>query len=243
MAQVDTPSQIATDREPLSEDEKSILDMTFERGFEDTHVEDTEVVREKIQEYQEEIAQAAEIARAQFDQPFGGMNPKEGNFAMKRIHSGYFGYDSWENAPSVSAGENNAWIDDGSPDNLNGSSGISNPLKVGEDAVHIILGFGTYHASPKASSIKMRINDSPRSSVNVKWEFTRTDTQIKWLDRPIILPENALIAAEIYADNGGDEFLYPVGASFVKYRASQLADPAEMTDDTSDTGDNIVAQG
>lgn len=244
MAQVDTPSDISTDRESLSESEEKLIDLTLERGMEDTYVEATEVVTEKIKEYRSEIVQAAEIARAQFDQPFGGMNPREGRFAIKRIRSGYFGYDSWENAPSLSAGENNDWIDDDTPDNLSsGDSGINNPLKIGSDAVHIILGFGTFHDSPKVESIKPRLNDSPRSAIQTKWEFTRTDTQIKWLDRPMILPENALLAMQLYADTGGDDFPYPVGFSFIRYRPSQYSDPEEMTDDTQDTSDNIVAQG
>jgi hypothetical protein len=244
MVQVDTPDQIATDRENLSQQEQRLLEASLERGLEDTYVEGTEVLRKKIQEYFDEIEQAAEIARAQFDQPLGGLNPREGTFAVSRIFSGYFGYDSWENVGTLTSGATNDWIDDDTPDNLgSGSSGINEPLKVGEEAVHIILGFGTFHESPKTSAIQLRINDSPRTAIRTKYEFTRTDTQIKWLDRPKILPENALLAARLYADNGGEDFVYPVGISFIEHRASQEPDPANMTDDSQDTSDNIVAQG
>jgi len=112
MAQVDTPNDIAPDRENLGGEEQRKLELAFERGLEDTRTLDTETVREKFQEYQEEIQQGAMIARAQFDQQFGGLNPSEGRFALSRISSGFFGYDSWENVGSLSGGGINDWIDD-----------------------------------------------------------------------------------------------------------------------------------
>lgn len=244
MPQVDTPNDIDTDRETLSGKEEKLLQQSLDRSLEDTWTYDTEVIVEKIQEYRGEINQAAQIARAQFDQPLGGSNPKPGRFAVDRIFSGYFGWDSWENLGSLTAGTTNDWLDDDTPDNLgSGSSGLANPLKVGEEAVHVILGFGTYSDSPKVSRIDYELNESPRSCISTKWEFTRTDIQIKWLDSAIILPENALFAAQVYADVAGNDYPYPVGLSFIESRASQEADPANMTDDTQNTSDNIVAQG
>lgn len=244
MPTTDTPKGVSTEQQPLSEREEKLLQASFERGLEDTSTLDTDVVVEKLQEYQGEIQTAASIARSQFEQQFGGLNPESGKFAISRIRSGYFGYDSWEDLADLTGGETNAWIDDGTPANLTGGgSGLSGPLKVGEEAVHVILGFATYHDSPKVSAIDFEVNESPRTSVATKFEFTRTDLQIKWLDRAIILPENALFAAELYADTDGADAVYPVGVSFIESRASQTADPADMTDDSESTQDNIVAQG
>lgn len=241
--EVDTPSGVDTDRQQLTDEEQGLLDRAFERGLEDTRDVNTETVREKLDEYRHEIEVGAEIARSQFDQMFGGVNPSSGRYAISRAHSGYFGWDSWENAPSLTGGQLNDWLDDDTPDNLtSGTSGFGSPLKVGEEAVHVIVGFGTYHDSPKVSAIKPEVNEEPRPSVKVKYEWTKTDTQIKWLDRALILPENALFAAQLYAENGGTDFPYPVGVSFVKNRAAQIADPSEMTDDSASTSDNIVAQ-
>jgi hypothetical protein len=244
MPQVDTPREIDTGQEPLGDNERQLLKNSFQRGLEDTRTMDTEVLREKLQEYSEEIVKAAEIARAQFDQKLGGLNPREGRFAVSRINSGYFGWDSWENLGSLNSGTENDWIDDDTPDNLSsGNSGVSNPLKVGEEAVHIVLGVGTYHDSPKTSSISYEVNETPRTALRVKEEWTKTDVQVKWLDRPLILPENALFAAQLYADTGGNDIPYMEGLSFVKSRASQEANPANMTDDSQSTQDNIVSQG
>lgn len=244
MANTDRPDDISVDSQPLSENEEKRLRLALRRGLEDSRSLDTKVIVEKLDEYRDEINSAAQIARAQFDQKFGGLNPESGRFAISRIHSGYFGYDSWENVPTMTGGALNAWIDDDTPDNLtSGSSGLQNPVKVGEQAVHVIMGVGTYHDSPKTTAVKMEINESPRASIKTKYEFTRTDVQVKWLDRAIILPENALFSAEVFADNDGEDFPFFVGVSFLQNRAAQVADPAEMTDDTQSTSDNIVAQG
>lgn len=244
MASYDTPNDVSTDSQTLSKDESDALQLAFERGLEDTRTLDTEAVREKLEEYSEEIGVAASIARAQFNQQFGGLNPSEGKFAVSRIHSGYFGYDSWENLPTLASGQVNDWIDSDSTDNLSsGSTGFAGPVKVGEQAVHIIMGFSTYHDSPKTSAIEYEVNESPRPSLKTKYEFTQTDLQTKWLDRPVILPENSLFAARIYADVGGDDFVRLEGLTFLTYRASQVTLPSDMTDDTGSTDDNIVAQG
>ncbi len=244
MPQVDSPNEIDTERESLSSSEEQLLQVSLERGLEDIGAERSDAVLQKLREYDDEIMRAAEIARAQFDQKFGGLNPKQNRFSVSRIASGYFGYDSWENAPSLSGGSVNDWLDSDTPDNLSsGASGFSGPAKVGDEAVHVILGIGSYHPSPKVATVDMEVNESPRTSIQTKWELTRTDAQIKWLDRAIILPENSLFAARLYADTGGEDFPYLAGLTFTESRASQIADPENMTDDTSSTSDNIVAHG
>lgn len=245
MPTVDTPAEVDTAQEQLSQKESRLLQSSLERGLEDTRSEATEVLVEKVREYMDEIQVAASIARSQFDQKFGGLNPKSGRFAVSRPRAGYFGYDSWEgNLNSLTSGSTSTWLNDGAPDNLGGTdTTFGNPLKVGEEAVHIIFGVGTYSPSPKISAFEFELNEEPRSTVNVKYEWTRTDTGIKWLDRPMVLPENALVEAQVYADNDGADAPYPVGLSFIESRASQILDPSNMTDDSQSTQDNIVAQG
>lgn len=255
MPTVDIPDEVQTSRNPLSGAEVEPRDGTemrrfnrvFERGLEDTHTKDTEVIVEKLQEYRSELMVAAEIAKAQFEQPFGGLNPERGQFAVSRTRSGYFGYDSWEgNLTGMTAGSVVDWIDDFNPDNLSGSDpgdSFGSPLKVGENAVHAILGFGTYNGSPKISTVTDRVNEEPRTTVSTKWEWINTDLSIKWLDRVRILPEDSLYEAKVYPDVDGDDDPFIVGVSYVESRDSEIADPANMTDDSTATSDNIVAQG
>lgn len=245
MAEVDTPGDAAPDQEQLTGPEQQALDTYFERGLEDTRDEATVTVLEKIREYQGEIETGARIARAQFDQRFGGMQAESGKFVISRIRSGYFGYDSWEgNLTAPTAGQLNTWINDGAPDNLGGTdTSFGNPLKVGERAVHVILGLGELGAEVGYSALKYELNEEPRSSIQVKWELTRTDLGIKWFDRALILPENSLFEAQVFTDLSVDANPYFVGVSFIEDRGSLDADPANMTDDSTSTSDNIVAQG
>lgn len=247
MPEADIPEEVQTSRDPLSKAEQDRFDLIFDRALEDVNTERSNVVLQKLREYKQEFLVAAEIAKSQFEQPFGGANPERGNFAVSRIRAGYFGYDSWEgnaNLTGMTAGALVNWINDGAPDNLTGTdTSFGNPLKIGENAVHAICGFGTYSPSPKISTITDRINEEPRSTVDVKWEWTNTDTAIKWLDRVRILPSDALYEARVFPDVGGDDAPYLVGVSYIESRDSELADPANMTDDSTSTADNIVAQG
>lgn len=247
MANVDIPDEVATARDQLSGKERTLLDNFFERGAEDTRSRDTETVVEKLLEYRDEIETAAEIAKNQFSQPLGGMNPDSGEFAVRRPQAGFFGFDSWEGQlTSLTAGAVVDWIDDFNADNLGGTDpgdSFGSPLKVGDEAVHVITGVGTYSSSPKINSVEWEVNEEPRSIVQTKYEWTLTDVGIKWLDRALILPENALFEAKVFPDVAGDDAPFLTGVSYIKHRASQIQDPANMTDDTTSTSDNIVAQG
>lgn len=246
MPRVSTPDQVSVSRQQLSQEEQGNLTAALEKGLEDTRTLATEVVRQKLQEYMDEIMVGAEIARAQFGEPFGGMNPNRSEFQLTRIQSGYFGYDSWEgNITGATAGATTTWLNDGGTDNVTGGtdSSFGNPLKIGDQAVHVVLGYGTYSPSPKCKNMAYRINNEPRAVVRTKYEWTQTDLGIKWLDTANVLPESAKYEAQPYIDVAGDAAPYLVGVSFIDSDGSEVQDPANMTDNTQDTSDNIIAQG
>ena len=228
MPKVDSPSRNGVERATLSQDEKDKLNLAVSRGFEDTRSLDTQVIVQKLLDYSEEIREAAEIAKAQFDQTFDGQSPTSGNFGVDHIHAGYFGYDSWDNLPDVSAGQVQAWLDNSVPDNLDGVGGIEGPATVGEPAVHIICGVGTRAESPKITRLNWRLNDQPRPSVTTEDSFRNTDLRIKWLDTPIVIKKDDDIFAQVYADQSGAEAPYLVGFSFVRSKDMRTLDPAEM---------------
>lgn len=244
MPKVDSPSQSGVERAQLSDDEKGAFELALKRGFEDTRELDTQVKIQKILDYMGEVEEAAQIAKAQFDRTFDGMTPSSGNFGIDEIHSGYFGWNSWKNLPEFSdSGDGTIaepvqpWIDSSVPDNLEGTGGVDGPATVGEDAVHIILGVGSYADDPVITRVNWRLNDQPRPSVNTEYAFQETDLQIKWLDTPIVLKKTDDIYAQVYADEPGTDAPYLVGFTYLPHKAYRSVDPARFAGSDSD---NIV---
>lgn len=228
MPKIDSPGTSGPERASLSSDEKTKLNRSVERGFEDTRALDTQTVVQKATDYQEEIQFAAEVAKAEFEQSFDGMLPQSGAFGIDPIHHGYFGYDSWDNLPELTAGETQAWLDNGQPDNLNGNGGINNPLTVGDPAVHVILAVGSYAESPKISRLRWRLNDQPRPAISTSFNYRNTDLRMQWLDTPLVLKPDDDVYAEVYADQDGADAPYLFGFSFVKSKEMRDVDPADM---------------
>lgn len=228
MPKVDSPSRNGVERAQLSQEEKEKLNLAVQRGFEDTRALDTQTIVQKLLDYTEEVREAAEIAKAQFDQTFDGQSPTSGNFGIDHIHSGYFGYDSWDNIPDLTAGDTQVWLDNSVPDNLTGAGGATNPATVGDPAVHLICGIGSYAESPKISRMNWRLNDQPRPSVTTEQNFRNTDLRVKWLDTPIVLKADDDVFAELYADQSGSDAPYLVGFSFVRSKDMRTLDPEQM---------------
>lgn len=239
MPKVDSPGRTGLSQSPLSDSESSQLSLYFERGAEDVRELDTEVLLQKIQEYQNEITQAASVAKSEFSKEFDGFQPQSGSFGISPIRSGYFGYDSWDNCPDATAGEVTTWLDNSTPDNLSGTGGVNNPLTVGEPVVHLILGFASYAQSPKAEAIKLRLNDQPRTAVEVERAFRNTDLRHQFLDTPILLKDDDDVYGEFYATEDGSEALRPVGVTFIEAKDARELDPAEMAGADSS---NIVVE-
>lgn len=228
MPKVDSPGRSGVERATLSDDEINKLDLAVKRGLEDTRALDTQTVVQKLLDYRAEIKEAAEIAKAEFDQTFDGMSPQSGNFGIDTIHQGYFGWDSWDNLPSLTAGSTQTWLDNGVPDNLGGGGGVNNPLTIGEPAVHVITAIGSYAQSPKISRVRWRLNDQPRPAVSTDASFRNTDLQLKWLDTPIVVKSDDDVFAEVYADADGEDAPYLQGLSFIQAKDLRTLDPANM---------------
>ena len=239
MTKVDSPGRSGVEQATLSEEETDKLDLAVRRGLEDTRELDTQVVVQKLLDYRAEIAQAAEIAKAEFDSTFDGMAPQSGSFGLDTIHQGYFGWNSWDNLPTLSAGSTQTWLDNSVPDNLSGSGGVNNPLTVGEPAVHVIMAVGSYAQSPKISRLSWRLNDQPRPAISTDFAFQNTDLRMKWLDTPVVLKEDDDLFAQVYADEDGQDAPYLFGLSFVQAKDMRELQPSEMAGtDTS----NIVVE-
>lgn len=244
MPKIETSGDIGAKMEELSNREEQRLRQSFERSLEDVRSDATEVIRRKMFEYFDEVQVAAQVARAELSGSFDGQSPNSGNFGLDTINPGYLGYDDWDDMPTVTGGQEFDWLDDDTPTNLNsGSSGFANPLRVGDSAVHIILGFGSYANNPVTTRIKEEKNDNPNPAVTTEDVFRNTDLRIKWLDTPTILQPDDTYAVRGFAGaevgETYEEALYPVGLTFLEAQAYRILDPADMAGTDSS---NIVVE-
>ncbi len=249
MPKIDSPDESGLAEADLSQAEKDRFALMFERYIEDVRTLDTETTVNKFREYQAEIQQAARVAKAEFAQGFGGTEPNSGQFGASLIRPGFFGYDSWLNCPDAEEGTAVPWLDAAAPDNLSGSAG--DPLTVGEDAVHIIIGVGSYVGStavnftdssvnrelPKTEAVKFRLNDQPRTSIETWMAFRNTDMRQRYFDTPMLVTEDDDVYAEFVGGEAGTEALYPIGVSYVKGKALREIVAADMA---TEDGKNIV---
>jgi len=224
--------------ETLKGSEESTLNQVFARQFEDTRTEGSNTLVNKLREYQDEVGFAAQIAKAQFNQNLGGGSTTAGQFAVSQIDSAYFGYNDWDNAPDAPADGTQDWIDSDTPDNLTGT--VGEPIIIGEDAVHVVCGVGTYEDSPKEDKFKFHVNREPKTVDRVEDAWRGTDLQIKWFDTPYIWYEDTEVRAELYSPVAGSSSPYLVGVSFVEGKAARRLSPGTYTG--TQTANTIVAQ-
>jgi len=239
MPKVDTPGDTGVEMAELSQQEQNNLQLYLSRGLVDARSLDTRVVRDLITQYDSEVNQAAQAAKAEFDKNFDGEQPTSGRFGVSRIRSGYFGYDSWDDCPDASAGSATTWIDNAVPTHLKGSGGQQNPATVGEPVVHLITAIGSHEQSPKAEGVRLRLNDQPRTTIPVGYHFRETDLRYKPLSTPIMLKKDDDVFAEFYGDADGSESLYFDGVTFIESKDYRELVPVNMAG-TSLEGNIIV---
>lgn len=249
MVVVSGANQGGLERQELSSDEQSMLDRAYERSLEDTRTDDTETLLEKIREYSAEIRVAAEVAKAQTSKGFGGSMPQSDNeFALTRIDPAYFAMDDWDVAfasgNTLTAGATANWIHEGMDvdDAGTGFGGTGgNGVTIGQDVVHLILGVGTYHPSPKITRVKFTLNDVPRTALPVSEEFRSMDIPIKWLDAPILLSGEDDFLAEVFAGIGGEDVPYLEGVTFIANQEARELDPANLRDTSGTNTEEVVS--
>lgn len=209
--------------------------MAYRRSLRDVRSDGTTPLVDQVMEYEDEIMAAAEVANYHLNGSFDGQSPNSNNFGIDAIHPGYFGYDDWDDMPSLTGGTVADWIDSATPTNLGGAGGggFADPMGVGDPAVHVILGFGSYAPDPVVNRIKWEKNNEPEAAVNTEDVFRNSDTRIKFLDTPVVLSPQDDFAARVFP--GGEvgttysDAVYPFGLTFLEAREFRLLDPASMS--------------
>lgn len=233
--QVTSAGESGYDRQELSSPEEDLLRTTVDRKFRDVRFTGEPVFLDKLKEYMDEVMFTAEVARAQFDSKFDGGTPRASHFGIDGIHPNYFAYTTWSNVPdsgSSDAGTELTWIDDSVVDNLSGSGGRSNPLVVGEDIVHLILGVELAGTTFNATKVKFVKNDSPRPSVSTFSNSASTAFNATFFDSPIVLAEDDEIYGSYvpYANSASTE-IRPLGVSFLRARPMRGISETDIDDE------------
>lgn len=149
--------------------------------------------------------------------------------------------DDWEDLNSIYAGAQNAWTTGAPQDWIHsgttfmGGTAANTPIRIGGNAVHVVYGIGSVHASPKIHSVQFTIDGKQKPKILLFWAQRINPgavRPIKELDNAYIFKKNTTVLADVFiSDSFGapDAFVtdYPrlYGVSYIKEPALRLLDP------------------
>lgn len=216
----------------LVDAELTLFDRTYDRLFYLEHP--FREVRDIYARRKADILAGALVAREQMGGGFGGEFPEGGQFGMVLPRAAFFGIgDDWEDASPFTTGSPQNWIHSGTS-LLGGSAG--NPIRIEENAVHVIVAVGSLHPSPKIESIPIKLggNDYPPLITSTVWKQAAQagGLAVKELERPIILKERDTFLAKVFISStfGSSAADYPflIGASFIAEEALRAYDADDV---------------
>jgi len=180
----------------------------------------------------EEIMMGAMVATEQMDKRFDGERPEAGKFGMVKPRAGFFGIgDDWDSVAAFATGSPQNWIHSGTA-LMAGTSG--NAIKIGENAVHVVVAMGSLHKSPKIESHQFTLDGKPKPIILTKQPIEFSDFRYKELDVAFILKKNTtLLGKVIIGDQLGVlasalDWPYLIGASYVPEDVLRLHDVATL---------------
>lgn len=172
-----------------------------------------------------EYLSGAMIAKKQFTMELGGEAPIAGKFGMGLIRAAYIlSDDDWDITISTAGAEEN-WIHSGAGQ-LGGTNG--NAIRIGDNAVHIVPGIGTYESSPKIECVQFTLDGKPKPTVYCGHHFRVSNLKIKELDKAMIWKKGTTVLAKYIAEVAGSESIYPLGASFIPEAQLRIPDAVNI---------------
>ncbi len=214
--------------EKLTDRELNKFEVSFKRQFV-MPFKEREIV-DLYERHKLEILLGAMVAKDQMKAEFDGEMPESGKFGMVRPRAAFFGIgDDWEDAGTWATGSPQNWIHSGTS-LLNGTAG--NPIRIGENAVHVIIAIGSLHPLPKLESIYFKIDGKDKPVLILGDAFKKSDLKYKELDRTFIWKKDTTVLAKVFASatfgSTVEDYPYLIGASFIKEEALRVHDPADV---------------
>jgi len=218
----------------LSEAELKAFGRAFERQF-ILQFEEREIV-EMYKRHIGEILLGAMIAKEQMDATIGGEQPESnqigGPLVMRACWIGIG--DDWEDAAPITTGSPQNWIHSGTT-LMGGTAG--NAVKIGKNAVHVVIGVGSLHPSPKIESIFFEI-DGKDKPILVTMPMKRSGLRVKEFDTAFILKQGTTILAKVFISaafgSSVDDYPYLIAASFINAAQLRVHDPANVPGTVND---------
>jgi len=197
------------------------------------------------QRHRGEIIIGAMIAKAQMEGEIDGEQPAPGKIGGPLpIRACWFGLgDDWEDIYGIhntsqsswSTGSAQNWIHSGTQ-LLAGTAG--NSVKILENAVHVIIGIGTLHSSPKIESFQITIDNKTKPiyiTKDLKYGNSGQRMRIQELDSALILKKNTTFLAKLFISQAigaqsayQQDFPFLYGASFISEDVLRKHDPANI---------------
>ena len=225
---------------PLTAKELTRFGRAFERQF-IRALEDMEMRAIHMRHIKEALL-GAMIAKEQMDAEIDGELPASNKVGGPvPIRACWLGIgDDWEDIYSIYNTAAGVWTT-GAPQNwihsgtlLMGGTG-GNAVRIGKNAVHVIYGLYSLHASPKVESVKFTIDQKAKPILQTHWAqkvAPGMSQKIKELDTAFIFKRDTNVLAQVFISHAfGDysatqcDFPALYGVSYIKEPALRLHDP------------------
>jgi hypothetical protein len=186
-----------------------------------------------LNRHRAEILMGALVATKQLSKRFDGERPEAGKFGMTPIRAGWLGIgDDWNDVSAFTGGAVQNWIHSGTT-LMAGSSG--NAVKIGKEAVHVIVAIGDYYPDSELEAIQFTIDGKPKVGSFVGRSIRQSELMVKELDVAYILKRGTTLLAKVFQKATGTAYPYFEGASFLPENILRdYIDPASLPGTTND---------
>ena len=224
----------------LTDKELIRFDRSFERQFKAgvslTFLQDIYI------RHQREALLGGIIAKEQMDADVDGETPASNKIGGPLpIAAQWQGVgDSWEDIDGIYSGAQGTWTTGACQNWIHSGTYLTggtdgNAVKIGTNAVHIIFGLGSLHASPKVETVQFTIDDKAKPCLYPWWAQRQAPgytQRVKELDNAFILKKDTTFLAQLYisrafGEASANQSDYPMlfGVSYIKEPALRLQDP------------------
>jgi hypothetical protein len=179
-------------------------------------------VRDAYLRHQGEILLGAMVAKEQMSAEIDGEQPAPGKIGGPiPIRACFVGVgDDWEDMGSITTGSPQNWIHSGTT-LLGGTSG--NPIRIGDNAVIVVMGVRSRHPSPKVESVKFTIDGKEKpvlvTAFAQKATANPSGLAFKELDSAMVWKKDTEVLGRVFVSaaygSTVTDYLELVGAAFI----------------------------